>query len=133
MGMYPWNVGGALVVGGFVLWLCIAKPLRKRKVIEKPNIIGFRLVYNNHTIAHQSRFFFTVFHGHHHDAIPSAMIGSAGGTGFFENTDRVFRPLDFLNSIVLVQLNWAWVIRFDMVGHPYIPGVFPFGKPTVPG
>src|SRR5205085_30516 len=82
---------------------------------------------------HQSRFFFTVFHGHHHDAIPSAMIGSAGGTGFFENTDRVFSLLDFLNSIVVVQLNWAWVIGFDMVVHQYIPGVFPFAKPTVQG
>src|SRR5262249_22010265 len=103
------------------------------KVIAKPSIIGFRLFYDNHTIAHQSRFFFTVFHGHHHDAIPSAMIGSAGGTGFLENTDRGLTWLDPLNSIVVMQVSWAYSIAFDMVVHQYIPGVFPFAKVTVLG
>jgi hypothetical protein len=129
----PTNLRETLLIAGYFLWSFIARPLRKRRILEKPSIIGFHLVYDNHTIAHQSRFFFTVFHGHHHDAIPSAMIGSAGGTGFLENTDRGLTWLDPLNSIVMMQISWAYSIAFDMVVHQYIPGVFPFARVTVLG
>lgn len=129
----PTNLREALLFGGFVVWTAIAMPLRKRGVLEKPGVISHRLVYENHKIAHQSRFFFAVFHGHHHDAIPSALIGSAGGTGFFENVDRALTWLEPLTSIVVKQLGWAYAIAFDMVVHQYIPGVFPFAKITVIG
>jgi hypothetical protein len=129
----PSNLREALLLGGFLLWSSIARPLRKRKVLKTPGLISNHLVYQNHTIAHQSRFYFTVFHGHHHDAIPSALIGSAAGSGFLENADRGLTWLDFLNSIVVVQMKWAYIIAFDMIVHQYIPGVFPFAKPNVSG
>jgi len=129
----PSNLREVLLVTGYVLWEAIAIPLRKRKILEKPSSIHHRLVYINHSLAHKSRFFFTVFHGHHHDAIPSALIGSAGGTGLMENVDRGFNWLDPLNSVVIMQISWAFSIAFDMVVHQYIPGVFPFAKVTVLG
>ncbi|HEX7676532.1 MAG TPA: hypothetical protein VF713_00295 [Thermoanaerobaculia bacterium] len=122
-----------LLVAGYFAWSGIAIPLKKRKFIEAPGRIIFNLVYHNHTIAHRSRFFFAIFHGHHHDAIPSALIGSAGGTGFFENVDRALTWLDFLNSVVVQQIAGAIAIVIDMVLHQYIPGVFPFAKGTVMG
>jgi hypothetical protein len=129
----PSNVREVLLVVGYAFWTGVARPLKKRKIIESPPKINFNLVYRNHTIAHRSRFFFTVFHGHHHDAIPSALIGSAGGTGFFENVDRGLTWLDFFNSVVIMQILWTYEIVFDMVVHQYIPGVFPFAKITVLG
>jgi len=122
-----------LLIAGFFLWRTIARPLKKRNLIEKPGIIAHRLFYDNHRLAHQSRFFFTVFHGHHHDAIPSALIGSASGTGFLENVDRTLTWLEPLNSIVVMQFGWSYSIAFDMVVHQYIPGVFPFARWTVIG
>ncbi|MGZ8862984.1 MAG: hypothetical protein ACXW5J_22635 [Thermoanaerobaculia bacterium] len=129
----PTNLREALLIAGFAIWTAIARPLRKRGILEKPGILSHRLVYENHKIAHQSRFFFAVFHGHHHDAIPSALIGSAGGTGFFENVDRALTWLEPMTSIVVKQFGWAYGIAFDMVVHQYIPGVFPFAKITVIG
>jgi hypothetical protein len=129
----PTNLREALLLAGVILWTAIAYPLRKRKVLLKPGAINNRLVHQNHVIAHQSRFYFTVFHGHHHDTLPSAMIGSAAGTGFLENADRALSWLDPLNSIVFTQLNWTYIMAFDMVVHQYIPGVFPFARTTVTG
>jgi hypothetical protein len=122
-----------LLIAGFLLYRAIARPLEKRNLIEKSGLIHHHLFYDNHRLAHRSRFFFTVFHGHHHDAIPSALIGSAGGTGFLENVDRTLMWLDPLNSIVVQQFNWMYSIAFDMVVHQYIPGVFPPAKVTVIG
>ena len=122
-----------LLLTGFLLWSGMATPFRRRRVLVRPGIISNRLFYQNHTTAHQSRFYFTVFHGHHHDAIPSAIIGSGAETGFLENVDRGVTWLDFLNSIVVVQLKWAYVIAYDMVAHQYIPGIFPFAKPNLAG
>jgi hypothetical protein len=122
-----------LLVAGYFLWRTISRPLKKRNLIEKSGIIYHRLFYNNHRLAHRSRFFFTVFHGHHHDAIPSALIGSAGGTGFLENVDRTLTWLDPLNSVVVQQFDTVYSMVIDMVVHQYIPGVFPFAKVTVTG
>jgi hypothetical protein len=121
----------ALLIAGVLLWRAISHPLKKRKLIEKPGLIHYRMFYDNHTLAHQSRFYFSVFHGHHHDAIPSAVIGSAGGTGFLENVDRTLTWLDPLNSIVVRQFDWMHSIAIDMLVHQYIPGVFPPAKMTV--
>lgn len=129
----PSNLREVLLFTGFVAWWAISKPLIKRKIVRKPAAIHHDLVYLNHTIAHQSPFFFAVFHGHHHDAIPSAMIGSAGGTGFFENVEREITWIEPFNSVIALQLAWAQSILFDMLVHQYIPGVFPFAKITVLG
>jgi hypothetical protein len=123
----------ALLLAGFLLWKAITRPLIKRNLFERPGIIAHRVFYDNHSLAHQSRFFFVIFHGHHHDAIPSALIGSAGGTGFFENIDRALTWLDPLNSIVARHLTWMYWVAVDMVTHQYIPGVFPFARWTVIG
>lgn len=120
----------ALLVAGFLVWTAIAMPLRKRKILPRSGFVYNRMFYENHKVAHQSRFFFTVFHGQHHDAIPSAVIS---GTGFLENSDRAITWLDPLGSIIVVQVEWAWSVAFDMVVHQYIPGVFPFVKPTFLG
>jgi hypothetical protein len=122
-----------LLLAGLFLWKAIARPLKKRKLIGKPSILHYNMFYDNHSLAHRSRFFFTVFHGHHHDAIPSALIGSAGGTGFLENVDRTLSWLDPLNSIVYHQLYTIYDMSIDMVVHQYIPGVFPPAKVTVIG
>lgn len=129
----PSNLRETLLLTGYAVWTVIATPLRKRRILVGPGVLNNRLVYQNHQIAHESRFYFTVFHGHHHDALPSALIGSAAGTGFLENADRGITWLDPLKSIVLVQFNWAYIIGFDMVVHQYIPGVFPFARATVMG
>lgn len=129
----PTNLREALLLTGYLVWTGIAMPLRKRKILVGPGVLNNRLVYQNHQIAHESRFYFTVFHGHHHDSLPSALIGSAAGTGFLENADRCVTWLDPLKSILAVQCNWTYIIGFDMVVHQYIPGVFPFAKPTVLG
>lgn len=122
-----------LLIGGYGLWTAIAAQLRKRDLIETESNLTFRLFYENHVIAHHSRFFFTVFHGHHHDTIPSAMIGSAGGTGFLENLDRALMWLDPLNSVLVMQWGWAQSIIIDMATHQYIPGVFPYTRTTTEG
>jgi hypothetical protein len=129
----PSNLREALLFSLYAVWTGIATPLRKRRILVGPGVLNNRLVYQNHKIAHESRFYFTVFHGHHHDTLPSALIGSAAGTGFLENADRGVTWLDPLKSIVVVQFNWTYIIGFDMVVHQYIPGVFPFAKPTVMG
>ena len=123
----------ALLLAGFLLWRAIARLLEKRNLIENPHITLHRQFYDNHKLAHQSRFYFTVFHGHHHDAIPSSLIGSAGGTGFFENVDRALMWATPLYSIVARNLLWVYSIAIDMVVHQYIPGVFPPAKVTVIG
>lgn len=123
----------ALLIAGVILWTGIAHPLHKRRILLRPGLIHNRLLYQNHIIAHQQRFYFTVFHGHHHDTLPSALIGSAAGTGFLENADRGLTWLDPLYSIVLMQVKWTYMMGFDMVVHQYIPGVFPFAGPTVTG
>ena len=118
------------LLGGFLVWTAIARPLRKRKILDPAPVVHNRMFYHNHVQAHQSRFFFTVFHGHHHDAIPSAVIT---GAGFLENSDRAIAWLDPLGSIIAVQVSSTWSVAFDMVVHQYIPGVFPFVKPTFLG
>jgi hypothetical protein len=87
-----------------------------------------RLFSENHALDHRDRFYFTVFHGHHHDTIPAAMIGAASGTGLLENADRDITWLEFLDSAILVQLSWTALCVSDMFAHQYVPGVFPFSK-----
>jgi hypothetical protein len=84
-----------------------------------------------HEISHRSRFNFTIFHGHHHDAIPSSLIGSAGGTGIGESMERnvYFGWLTW--SCLAVGLVHSYAVVFDMLGHQFIPGVFPYSSSIV--
>lgn len=124
-----------LLLGGYVFWCAVAGMTgsyvsRERGGDGTPwrRFAHLRLFEENHEKDHRSRFFFTLFHGHHHDAIPSAMIGAAGGTGFLESTDRVITWLDFLDSVLVAQFYWFGGCISDMLGHQYIPGVFPFSR-----
>lgn len=127
----------ALLLGGYVVWCCAAS-VAKAYVPRESGGDGhpwrryalFRLFRETHGNDHRSRFYFTLFHGHHHDAIPSAMIGAAGGTGFLESTERGLSWLDFLDSALVVQFYWLGGCLSDMLGHQYIPGVFPFSRAT---
>jgi hypothetical protein len=81
----------------------------------------------DHARAHTSRFWFTVFHGTHHDAIPSGLIGGAGGNGFLEGVHRSIACFWFLQGGVLFLGIFGPIgVVHDMMVHQYIPGVFPF-------
>lgn len=83
-----------------------------------------------HTADHKSRFNFAVLHGHHHDAIPSALM-AAGESGFVESIDRGISYLTFLGSAIWTLCINALMTAANMVGHQYIPGVYPYSKYTV--
>jgi hypothetical protein len=85
-----------------------------------------------HEHSHRSRFAFTVLHGHHHDAIPSSLIGSAGaGSGIGENIERSFTFGWLFWSAIGTAIAHMYAVMFDMVGHQFIPGVFPFSRMLV--
>jgi hypothetical protein len=88
--------------------------------------------YSAHDLDHKSRFYFTVFHGHHHDVIPSAVMAAAE-TGFVEAMDRgVYASGGFFGaSTIGVTMYLSQTMYRDMVGHQYIPGVFPYSKRIV--
>ena len=82
----------------------------------------------NHTHCHYSRFYFTVFHGHHHDAIPSSLIASSG-IGLLEGVHRgLSRFFFFQSATILLLLKVMPTSLIDMTLHQYIPGVFPYSK-----
>jgi hypothetical protein len=87
-------------------------------------------LYDTHHEDHKSRFGFTVFHGHHHDAIPSAIM-AAIDTGFVEAIDRGIWLATFLSSTVGTVVINAYSSWADMVLHQYIPGVYPYSKLVV--
>jgi hypothetical protein len=84
---------------------------------------------SSHEKAHYSRFHFTVLHGHHHDAIPSSLLGSApSGSGIGENLERTFYFGWLFWSVVGTAITHTYAVIFDMVGHQFIPGIFPFSR-----
>jgi len=88
----------------------------------------FRFFGEDHERAHKSRFQFTLFHGQHHDAIPSALIAS-DGVGFLEGVQKTWTRLHALQSVSLFMLLRGLCANYvDIVGHQYIPGVFPYCK-----
>lgn len=82
-----------------------------------------------HEEDHSSRFHFTVFHGHHHDAIPSAVMAS-GASGFVESLDRAVYFLSFMNSAFDCLVESFYMTR-NMITHQYIPGVFPYSRNVI--
>lgn len=92
----------------------------------------FKAMYENHEQDHQSRFHFTVFHGHHHDALPSAVMASAE-TGLVEAIDRGISYLTFIQSSTTFLILNSYMTYIDMLGHQYIPGVFPYSRLVVQG
>ncbi len=82
----------------------------------------------NHEFQHNSRFYFTIFHGHHHDAIPSSLLASSDA-GFNDGINRSLARLWFLNSVIVLllgkQLNGNLT---DIFLHQYIPGLFPYSR-----
>jgi hypothetical protein len=134
----PTYLRETLLLAGYVLWCAIAWKGGIFTPVERggdgpPHLRGAwrRLFSENHAGDHRSRFYFTIFHGHHHDAISSAMIAAAGGSGPLESADRVVTWLDPLDSAILVQVSWTIMCIGDMVSHQYIPGVFPYSSVTV--
>lgn len=91
----------------------------------------FKWFGRNHTSSHGSQYYFTVFHGHHHDAIPCSLLASTG-TGLIEGVHRSLARLHLLHSVNLfVPLKLTATLIFDMTQHQYIPGVYPYSKVTV--
>lgn len=127
-----------LLFGGYIFWClctgCIKHFLPSCRFTDGQTyrrLQYFRLFHDNHRWDHASRFYFTVFHGHHHDALPSSLAAAAGGVGFLESTNRVIAWLDFLDSVIICQMYWIVTVFFDMLSHQYIPGVFPYSKWTI--
>ncbi len=82
----------------------------------------------DHEFQHNSRFYFTVFHGHHHDAIPSSLL-AAQSAGFNEGINRSLAKLWFLNSIIIFLLGKQLsAMLTDIFLHQYIPGLFPYSR-----
>jgi hypothetical protein len=81
--------------------------------------------YRDHWLGHNSSFDFVYLHGPHHDALPTAMIGVAGN-GFLEGFLRstVGFPITYYNPL-LAFLLFTFVVRADIGGHQYIPGLYP--------
>jgi hypothetical protein len=87
-------------------------------------------LYETHFEDHKSRFGFTVFHGQHHDAIPSAIM-AAIDTGFVEAIDRSIWLATFVGSTTIGLAINAYSSWADMVLHQYIPGVYPYSQLVV--
>ena len=72
------------------------------------------------------RFEFNYMHGPHHDALPCGMIAVADN-GPLEGVVRHY--LGHFDSFLAPPhafFQWTKTVVRDMVGHQYIPGVFPF-------
>lgn len=84
-------------------------------------------LHDEHRQSHQARFDFTVIHGHHHDAIPSALIG-APGYGYWEAVHQGLGTPAYLQGAFFSLFFQTASVFFDMIGHQYIPGVPPFTR-----
>jgi hypothetical protein len=81
--------------------------------------------YRDHWLGHNSEFDFVFLHGPHHDAIPSGMIAVAEN-GFLEGALRfiVGAPISLYNPLISFLI-FSTEVPIDIIGHQYIPGVFP--------
>jgi hypothetical protein len=84
-------------------------------------------LFGEHERSHGSRFAFAVLHGHHHDSMPSALIGGPG-QGFGEAFHEELCSLVYLGGTVLSLTLHTVAILLDMIAHQYIPGVLPYSR-----
>jgi hypothetical protein len=80
-----------------------------------------------HEHDHSSRFYFAVFHGHHHDAIPSAVIGALEA-GFVEAIHKGIGHLGYLRGATIGLAETSLMVIANMKAHAYIPGIFPYSR-----
>lgn len=111
---------GLLIVGTLVVQAIVFYFLPWRDSLD-----GAKWYHDNHQHTHQLRFEFTIMHGHHHDAIPSSLIGAAG-VGLMEGVHRPIARLHFLLSVTLFFIRSTLLTLVDLKAHQYIPGVFPY-------
>lgn len=78
-----------------------------------------------HGADHTSRFGFTLFHGHHHDAVPCALVGGPG-VGLLEAFDNGLLYLPWLTSALVLCVTFGAYAVVDMQFHQYVAGAFPF-------
>lgn len=81
--------------------------------------------YRDHWVGHNSELEFVLFHGSHHDAIPSALI-AVSDSGFLEGFMRFAfsSPVAFYNPALSFFI-YMFDVKSDIDMHQYIPGVFP--------
>jgi hypothetical protein len=91
------------------------------KVIPDAN----KVFYREHWLAHNLELDFVYLHGPHHDAIPSSII-AFGENGILEGYWRGLTGFNFtyLHPFLLFLILTREVHR-NMVGHQYIPNIFP--------
>ena len=97
-------------------------PRRCQKILYVTRCAAFLMA---HEEDHKSRFHFAVLHGPHHDAIPTAVM-AASETGFCEAIDRGIHLWLFTYSVLALVLLLSLAVPVNMLGHQYVPGVFPF-------
>jgi len=99
-----------LVLNGLTYW----------KFLEKMN----ELFYREHWLGHNLELDFLYYHGPHHDAIPSSLIGTS--TGFLEGFLRnvISFPNPFFQPVLAIII-YSIEMKYDMDAHQFIPGVFP--------
>jgi hypothetical protein len=83
-----------------------------------------------HEEDHRGRFEFAVFHGHHHDAIPSGIMAGLEA-GFVEAIDRGAWLAACLDSVVVRLIVVTINSIRNIIGHQYIPGVFPYSRTVI--
>jgi len=83
-----------------------------------------------HENYHTSRFYFTIFHGLHHDAIPSSLMAN-NSSGIMHAIHAPLVKLFFLLSATVFSIITALDIMINMRGHQYIPGIFPYSRSTI--
>ena len=81
--------------------------------------------YRDHWLGHNSELEFIFLHGPHHDAIPSGLI-AVGENGFLEGFLRfaIGSPVAFFSPLLSFMI-YTIEVKKDLVGHQYIPGIFP--------
>jgi hypothetical protein len=86
-----------------------------------------KMFYAVHYREHHSSGLFTLFHGSHHDAIPSGLLSGGTEVGFVEGFCQGLlhcHPLKCPTSLWDVGINFYKNILY----HHYIPGVFPYSQ-----
>lgn len=85
----------------------------------------------DHWLGHHDRFEFNYMHGPHHDALPVGMIAVADN-GPVEGLVRHFLGhFDCFKCPPHAFYAWTKTVIRDVVGHQYVPGVFPWSFSVV--